>query len=101
MEPSEVGRTSSSFGSGIKRIEIEKENLKKKLVDFLKNESQDKVDLSSTAAKIAEYVKLVKNLPDIREEKIRKVQRKITSGEYNSLQVLEKTVEKIIEDLFS
>ena len=65
---------------------------------------RDKVAISADAEfdrKIAHFVELVKKMPDIRPEEIERVKKKLAEGAYNNDEVLEKTVEKMLEELES
>ncbi|MEA3417297.1 MAG: flagellar biosynthesis anti-sigma factor FlgM [Thermodesulfobacteriota bacterium] len=44
---------------------------------------EDKVSLSSTARDIQQAEKAIKELPDVREEKVRELQNEIETGKYD------------------
>jgi anti-sigma28 factor (negative regulator of flagellin synthesis) len=48
-------------------------------------------------AKIAQYVKIVKEMPAIREDKVAEAKRKLASGEYRRPEVAEKIAERLLE----
>ena len=45
--------------------------------------SEDKIQLSGEAAKIGKLVETIKDLPDVRQEKVDALREKIEAGEYN------------------
>jgi len=97
MEPKKVGEMPSSAHPEIK--EITRDKIKKHLSKLSREGLKDEVDLSTEAKKISEYVEIIKRMPDIRKDKIREVEKKLASGEYDSKQVLEETLRKIIEEI--
>lgn len=94
MKPEEIGESASH-----RHIKgVDKNELKKKLARFSEKQKKDKIDLSSEAQRVSEYIKLVKQIPGIREEKVREVEQKLAAGEYESEEILEKTLKKMLED---
>ncbi len=66
------------------------------------SKSADKVEISNTAqsaAKTASYVKMVKDAPDIRAEKVDEAKAKVESGFYLSREVAREVARKIVESL--
>ena len=62
----------------------------------------DKVSISEEAKekqKISQYVEMVKNLPDVRADVVKKVKKKLEKGAYHSPDVVRKTAEKMLEDI--
>jgi anti-sigma28 factor (negative regulator of flagellin synthesis) len=60
----------------------------------------DTLTLSGDArekAKIADYVKMVKEMPGIREDKVAEAKRKLASGDYNRPEMAEKIAERLLE----
>jgi len=97
MEPREIGEASSSHYPQVKQIS--KAEVKKKLLGLSEKQKEDKIDLSSQAKKISEYLEIIKKMPDVREEKIKEVEKGLAAGEYNSKEILEKILEKIIKEI--
>ncbi len=44
---------------------------------------------------------IVRNTPDIREEKVNMVKERMESGYYENEEVIQKTAQKVMEDVFS
>jgi len=97
MEPREIEGAFPSYSNiNIKDIN----ELKRKLIELSsKQQKKDKIDLSNEAKKISEYIKIIKNMPDVRKDRIREVQKKLLSGEYESQKILEKTLEKLLKEI--
>ena len=99
MEPKKINGVFHSLNN--KNIEeITKKEIKRELSKLSSSKKEDKIDLSEVARKILDYVEVVKKLPDVREEKVKEVMEKISDGAYESKEVLEETLEKIIEEFF-
>ncbi len=97
MESRKIQDTSVSSHSSIQKID--RGEFKRKLVRLSEKIKSDQIDLSAEAKKVSEYVKIIKNMPDVREDKIQEVERKIASGAYESKEVLEETLQKIIKEI--
>lgn len=61
------------------------------------NEIKDSVQISPQAKKIKELLKMVQELPDIREEKVAELKEKIVNGDYNV--PVEKIAAKMLENI--
>ncbi len=75
---------------------------KKGKVASAKEVEVDKVSISEEAKekqKISQYVEVVKSLPDVRAEVVKKVKKKLDKGVYHSPDVVKKTAEKMLEDI--
>jgi anti-sigma-28 factor FlgM len=62
---------------------------------------KDTVDISGEGKvqeNIAKYVKIVKNMDDVRPEAIESAKAKIKSGEYDDLEVYRRTAENILDE---
>lgn len=70
----------------------------KKLRKLPERERKDEVIISSEIKRLARYVEIVKNMPDVRKGKVREVTEKMKRGEYHSKEIIEKTIEKILRD---
>jgi len=70
----------------------------KKLRKLPEKERKDEVIISSEARRLASYVKMVKDMPDVRKDRVHEVTEKLKRGEYQSNEVIEKTIEKILRD---
>lgn len=97
MESRKIQDTSISSHPSIPKIN--KGEFKKKLVELSEKIKSDKIDLSSEAKKVSEYVQIIKNMPDIRKDKIKEVEKNLVSGVYESKEVLQETLKKIIEEI--
>jgi len=97
MEPRKIGEVSPSAHPALK--EVTREELKKRLLRLSEKQGKDRVDLSAEAKKISEYVEIIKKMPEVREDKIREVEKKLAAKEYESREVLEETLKKIIEEI--
>lgn len=89
MEIREVGDVSRPYPQ-------EKKGINKKVDKLTPNERQDKIDISPEAKRIPKYVELVKNLPRVRQEEIETVKKKIAKGDYQSEEIIEKTMKKLL-----
>jgi len=69
-----------------------------KLRKLPEKKRKDEVIISSEAKRLAHYVEMVKNMPDVREGKVQEVMGKMERGEYWSDEIVEKTIEKILRD---
>jgi len=72
-----------------------------KTADADKADFGDALAISEKAqekAKIARYISKVKEMPDIRQDKIDEAKRKVASGEYNRPDVAKKIAEKMLEE---
>jgi len=60
----------------------------------------DRVALSSEAQRLADYVSLVKSLPDVRKQLVEEIARRLDSGEYNvgSYEIAEKMLAREMAD---
>ncbi len=66
-----------------------------------KTAGDDSLAISEEAqekAKIARYVRIVKKMPDVREDKVAEAKRKLASGEYNRPDVAEKIAGEMLEE---
>lgn len=97
MEPRKIGETPPSAHPALK--EVSKEELKKQLLRLAEKHRKDRIDLSAQAKKISQWVEIIKKLPQVREDKIREVEKKLSTKEYESREVLEETLKKIIEEI--
>jgi len=70
----------------------------KRLQELPEKERKDEITISSEARKLVQYVERVKNMSNIRGDKVAEVKEKMRKGEYRSPDVIEKTIEKIIKD---
>lgn len=64
----------------------------------------DRVSITPEAKRMAEMQKafeIVKNTPDVRAEKIEHAKQLIASGEYSNKEVLDKVVERLLQNLGS
>jgi anti-sigma28 factor (negative regulator of flagellin synthesis) len=62
--------------------------------------SGDTLSISGEArekAKIAQYVKIVKEMPGIRDDKVAEAKQKLASGEYSQPEMAEKIAERLLE----
>lgn len=62
---------------------------------------KDTVDISGESKiqeNIAKYVKIVKNMADVRPEAIESAKAKLKSGEYDDQEVYRKTAENILDE---
>jgi len=89
MEIEELGNVSRSFPQQNEKVDKGVHKLPKK-------DKKDEVVLSSQGKKISEYVKIVKQVSTARKEKIKQVKEKLAKGKYNSNEVIDKTVEKLL-----
>jgi anti-sigma28 factor (negative regulator of flagellin synthesis) len=64
--------------------------------------AKDKLMLSKeglSAAEVARYTHIVKNMPDVDLKKVEEVRAKIDQGEYLNPEVADRTAEKLLEEL--
>lgn len=98
MEPRKIGEVSSFTRPDIEGVT--KEELKKQFLKLWEKGGKDKIELSAEAKKISEYVEIIKKMPEVRKDKIKEVERKLVTGEYESEEVLIETLKRIIQESF-
>ncbi|HHJ00834.1 flagellar biosynthesis anti-sigma factor FlgM [Candidatus Aerophobetes bacterium] len=86
------------IGDVPKPVQKEIQQAIKRLRKLPEKERKDEVIISSEARRLAHYVEMVKNMSEVREDKVRDVAQKLKKGEYNSFEVMEKTIEKILRN---
>lgn len=84
-----INKIMKSYGKTGKKEVFESSRLKKK----------DQFTISNEAKDIQKALKIAKESPDIREEKIREIKMRLDSGNYNINS--KKVAEKLIEDINS
>jgi negative regulator of flagellin synthesis FlgM len=52
-------------------------------INVQKSGTEDKLELSSRASEVGKLVEQLKNMPDVREEKINQLREQISTGKYN------------------
>jgi len=92
---------SVQLGEQLKPLDGEKTKGKspEKAADADKAAKGDTLSISGEAqekAKIARYVKIVKEMPGTREDKIAEAKRKLSSGEYGRPEVADKIAEQML-----
>jgi anti-sigma28 factor (negative regulator of flagellin synthesis) len=55
-------------------------------------------DEAQEKAKIARYVRIVTQLPDVREDKVAEAKRKLAAGEYNRPEVADRIADAMLEE---
>ncbi len=54
-----------------------------KPVEVKKSDNEDKLELSSRASEVGKLVEQLKNMPDVREEKVNQLREQVSAGKYN------------------
>ena len=62
-------------------------------------EKKDKIDISPEAKKISKYIEMIKNMPEVREEKIKAIEGKLARGEYKSEKIIEETIKRLTQEI--
>jgi len=97
MESRKIDGSFPSANTHIKQIT--KEKIRKHLLKLSGKQGKDVVDLSVEAKKISEYIQIIKKMPEVREDRIKEVERKLSAGEYDSKEVLEKALKKLMNEI--
>jgi len=84
---------------GIPRPHHQIEEAKNQTRKLHRKEKKDKIDISPEAKRISKYIKMIKNMPEIREEKIKEIEEKIVRGEYKSEKIIEETIKKLTQNI--
>jgi anti-sigma28 factor (negative regulator of flagellin synthesis) len=83
---------------GIREIELLRKVVQKKELEPEKIQRKDKVEISKEAEKLKELQRrIIKDIPDIRMDKILEVKKRIKAGFYSKKEVIEGAAEKLSE----
>lgn len=77
---------------------IEREDLQRKRAASSAQTTQDAVSISTearTASNIVQFSEAVKNLPDIRQERVEQARKNIEQGTYRVYEIVEMVAERI------